>query len=1401
MQAVIQDDKVGRYHQLATLQKTKAILEPRISRNKTEVKIKAKPYEELLKVLEVRKRNLEEESHSNEDTNENDPQKSTFLNYHDNELSTSEKHSDKTSEKIIVDPTASEGIFAVKPSLKSKRNADCKTSDKQIKKTKATKIKKTKEIKNNELSTSEKHSDKTSEKIIVDPTASEGIFAVKPSLKSKKNADCKTSDKQIKKTKATKIKKTKEIKNNELSTSEKHSDKTSEKIIVDPTASEGIFAVKPSLKTKKNADRKTSDKQIEKTEATKIKKTKEIMNNELSTSENHSNKTSEKIIVDPTASEGIFAVKPSLKSKKNADRKTSDKQIEKTKATKIKKAKEKFSERQEFIKRTTKHSYALHALKSYIEVNINANEVEKAQIYLRRQLLLLRKRYQVQNLSEVELYNLLISGWAKKGRIDKIKYVFSLMKEDSLFPNLQSYAGYLEALSNSKYMDVGEIQQVVDEMKTKGFVPEDILKNCVFKVDQREKIIKVLGFVGADISPVPPEIGEAYSCKLLQQLNEKSFGRGERFPSVCYQEKDISFLASSQLETESQYSLQITSVDAINKVDDLTLESRKYLEECTEMWRQKLATAIKKFKNLEENCHMREFYKDESIYPYIAVVDTDVLVNLLLQQIRVMAETGEFFSPYEKVLYKDMGLKVMNHYFIWLNKKNQITDKVLLIYKEYLRYLINPKLLAEYSPREYWEYLKNQNPNGPTLDIASVPWSRGALVKIGSELYDILQKNVSFDPNRVRHKDSNKSSMAQVFYVTYEDDPDSVKISRHIGTHDLLCKLYRDAKLPYLEFDATVVPMLSPPKPWVKHDSGGFLITATPFIRFNDSAIHQTNYYSTVPSKQLNPCFDSLNSLSLCPWVVNTPVLDLIIDVFQKGGNEELDVPLNPNTFPPAPKISSFMSKKDKAIIWKQRRELEKKKCEASSLWFDCLYKLSIANHFRDKVFWFPHNLDFRGRAYPTPPHFNHLGNDLIRSILLFAEGQPLGKHGLDWLKIQLINLTGFKKRDPHRIRLQFANEKIPEILDSADRPFEGEQWWRTSDKPWQTLACCKELASALRHPNPEEYVSHFPIHQDGSCNGLQHYAALGRDELGATEVNLRPSDAPQDVYSGVSALVERERQKDAANGLEVAKKLEGFVRRKVVKQTVMTFVYGVTKYGAKLQILKQLKDIPDFDEKYHHEASLYLMQKIFFSIKEMFTATQEIQNWFTDCAEHITRVSGETLQWVTPLGLPVIQPYHKEITLRNSRYSIQGKESCSNYTSYFEPYQLPNIRKQKNGFAPNFIHSLDASHMMLTSLFCQRQGITFVSVHDCYWTHASAVEIMNKICREQFVSLHKEPILEDLSEFFLDKYARVVDEQIQDKKLKRNSAKMKLRELLSTVPKKGTFDLDKVLESEYFFS
>lgn len=68
--------------------------------------------------------------------------------------------------------------------------------------------------------------------------------------------------------------------------------------------------------------------------------------------------------------------------------------------------------------------------------------------------------------------------------------------------------------------------------------------------------------------------------------------------------------------------------------------------------------------------------------------------------------------------------------------------------------------------------------------------------------------------------------------------------------------------------------------------------------------------------------------------------------------------------------------------------------------------------------------------------------------------------------------------------------------------------------------------------------------------------------------------------------------------------------------------------------------------------------------------------------------------------------------------------------------FRLPNPSKQKNAFPPNFIHSLDSSHMMLTSLFCEKEGITFVSVHDCFWTHPSSIEMMNKVILTRFYSI-----------------------------------------------------------------
>ena len=104
---------------------------------------------------------------------------------------------------------------------------------------------------------------------------------------------------------------------------------------------------------------------------------------------------------------------------------------------------------------------------------------------------------------------------------------------------------------------------------------------------------------------------------------------------------------------------------------------------------------------------------------------------------------------------------------------------------------------------------------------------------------------------------------------------------------------------------------------------------------------------------------------------------------------------------------------------------------------------------------------------------------------------------------------------------------------------------------------------------------------------------------------------------------MEAARVRDAAAGHEIAKELEGKVTRKVVKQTVMTIVYGVTFIGGRLQIERQLKDL-GVEGNVLFKGSYYLVNKVFASIGEMFTAARGIQASFRRINTMIKRCSNQ---------------------------------------------------------------------------------------------------------------------------------------------------------------------------------
>lgn len=413
------------------------------------------------------------------------------------------------------------------------------------------------------------------------------------------------------------------------------------------------------------------------------------------------------------------------------------------------------------------------------------------------------------------------------------------------------------------------------------------------------------------------------------------------------------------------------------------------------------------------------------------------------------------------------------------------------------------------------------------------------------------------------------------------------------------------------------------------------------------------------------------------------------------------------------------------------------------------------------------------------------MGDDLSRGLLKFAESKPLGERGLRWLKIHLANLYGYDKASFDE-RVQWVMDRLDDIRDSADHPLDGRGWWKRADDPWQCLATCMELKNALARPDPEAFESCLPVHQDGTCNGLQHYAALGGDAQGAAQVNLAAADRPSDVYTHVGNMVQKMVAADAEKGVKEAQLLLDKITRKVVKQTVMTTVYGVTFIGAREQIERQLKERGDIPEESCWDASAYLAKQVLFCIGDLFSGAKAIQNWLNISARLVARsIPAERLQqatcelkstkrntgpkkkavttskstlrmgkelmtsviWTTPLGLPVVQPYRK--AKRKQIMTSLQTIFISDPASHSEV----NSIKQASAFPPNFIHSLDATHMMLTAIECRNQGITFASVHDSYWTHACDIDDMSGIIRDTFIALHSSDVLQKVQEEFLERY------------------------------------------------
>jgi DNA-directed RNA polymerase len=703
------------------------------------------------------------------------------------------------------------------------------------------------------------------------------------------------------------------------------------------------------------------------------------------------------------------------------------------------------------------------------------------------------------------------------------------------------------------------------------------------------------------------------------------------------------------------------------------------------------------------------------------------------------------------------------------------------------------------------------------MKLATQAWPATIHVKLGAVLISKLVETAQLPVTKEHPVTKQKITQLQPAFLHRYRWSYGKKIGYLLPNPALTARLQHEPAACVL---AKRMPMVVEPKPWAGWNEGAYLHYPSNILRITaDDGSAKVYFQAAHERGQLDQVYQGLNALGKVGWKVFEEVYKVQLEAWNTGeaianfAPAHLELPSSPEPDPSAGDA--------KRRQWYQRmREANNQKQGAHSKRCFQNFQMEAARSYLGTTMYLPHNLDFRGRAYPIPPYLNHMGADNVRALLVFAEGRELGEAGLRWLKIHMATVAGFDKASMEE-RVQFTMSHLDDIYDSVRNPLTGRRWWLQTEDAWQTLAACFELTAALDSPDPTKFVSHLPIQQDGSCNGLQHYAALGGDRAGAAQVNLEPSDRPADVYGAVLDSVKKAVDRDAKNGVLAAQILQGRLTRKCVKQPVMTNVYGVTFFGARAQVRKQLATVfPELQDATGpgslHFLAHYVAKEIFQSLGEMFRGAQAIQTWLGQCADRISRAltpeqieelknetkpvnsdrtkkaaakttkkaaakatkkaaakadapvkksktpkkvvaSTETTDlkpmfrttvvWTTPLGLPVVQPYRmskaKSILTRMQLLAVHDPQA-------WDPVSR---RKQLQAFPPNFIHSLDATHMLLSAQKCSQLGLTFASIHDSFWTHAADVDRMNEVLREAFVAMHSEDIVGRLLEEFQVRY------------------------------------------------
>ncbi len=659
-------------------------------------------------------------------------------------------------------------------------------------------------------------------------------------------------------------------------------------------------------------------------------------------------------------------------------------------------------------------------------------------------------------------------------------------------------------------------------------------------------------------------------------------------------------------------------------------------------------------------------------------------------------------------------------------------------------------------------------------DIELPRWSRADKMQVGTRLVDILIERTGLMTAFDVHE--RKNSTVKVVEMTEFG-------RRWIADFNSKAGLLRPSLTP------TVVP----PVKWVGTTGGGYLTHA-----IRSFCVVKRTYRSHVEALKAAPgmpaIYRAMNAIQETPWAINGKVLDVMLEADERGILLPGMPPPNPNPLPERPadidtNEAARRAWKEKAkLVYEQNAEDEGRRLELAQL-------LTIGKEYRgDAQIYFPQQLDFRGRVYSIPNTLHPQGSDRGKALLHFGPGKPLGDTGLRWLGIHGANEFGVDKVS-FDDRVAWAMEHREAAAACARDPF-SNRWWTEADKPWEFLSWCFEFGAIDWSNSPEAFVSHLPVAQDGSCNGLQHFSAMLRDPVGGAAVNLVPSDVPQDIYQRVADRAVERLAKEVADARaegredEKARWAYGWLafglNRKITKRPVMVLPYGGTMTSCleytRAAVREQIKDGKghNFGDELP-KAEAYLASTIWAAIGDVVVAARAVMSWLQKVAR-VAAKAGVPLQWTTPSGFVAHQEY-RDLRRRRVESRLRGAVVK---VYYQEDTDQLNVSRQALGISPNFVHSMDASAMMLTINRCLDDGIgAFAMIHDSYGTYAADTDRLSQHLRSAFVDMYEE---HDVLREFRDAVVAALPPEASEFDI-------------PPLPQMGTLDLQRVRESAYFFA